>query len=215
MVLKQLCIVCCFLNFISYQYKSQHQLSTSESKKVNYSEASLGVLNPLAVSTNFTNTKKRTDTLWVFQNDTTVFRKRELMQTHPCSKPELITSYDLIAPIDKAYYFIYNEQQQLITEGQYTYQYIYSGSTEKIGNFYDSKDYYYTRNKRLDAIHYTAAGRNHKTEYFDKKEKLKRIRYFDKNSSDIAKIEVYKKGVLKETRIYTSFSKYYTIKASD
>lgn len=56
-------------------------------------------------------------------------------------------------------------------------------------------------------------GRNHKTEHFDSKKRLKKIRYFKKESSETEKIEIYKKGQLKETRIYTSFSTYHTMKA--
>ncbi len=201
MILKQLVILLSFLNFINC--KCQNQFRNSENK------------NSITSKIKYKKIKTGTDTLWVSQNDTTVFKKEELIITRPCSKPELSIRYNLITPINKAYYFIYNEKQQLIKEGKYTYEYTYRGATKKSGNFYTSKDYYYKRNECLDAIHYTVDGRHHKTEHFDRKKRLSRIRYFDKKSSDTEKIEIYKKGKLKETRIYTSFSKYYTIKANE
>ena len=94
------------------------------------------------------------DTLWVSQNDTTVFKMEEVMIRRPCSNPEFSIRYELINPKVNSYYFIYNEQQQLVLEGKYTKEYIYEGATEKLGNFYNSKSYFYKSNGKLKAIHY-------------------------------------------------------------
>ncbi|UNY99843.1 hypothetical protein MQE36_05720 [Zhouia spongiae] len=153
------------------------------------------------------------DTLWVSQNDTTAFKREDVIITRPCSNPESAVRYDLINPVDSAYYFIYNDKQQLILEGRYSYVYTYPDAATKTGNFYNSKNYYYRKNGNLDLIHYMKDGRNYKSEHFDRKRRLTKIRYFDLKSSDIKKIEIYKKGLLKETRIYTSFDRYYTVKA--
>lgn len=154
------------------------------------------------------------DTLWVSQNDTTKFKKEEILITRPCSNPELSIQYILTDPVNDAYYFIYNDKQQLIMEGKYTREYTYAEATIKEGNFYNSKDYSYRKNGSLDLIHYMKDGRNYKTEYFDRKKRLTKIRYFDKRSGNLEKIELYKNDQLKETRVYTSFSNYYTIKES-
>ncbi|KAA1242781.1 hypothetical protein F0000_24155 [Aquimarina sp. RZ0] len=195
-----------FLSFfipIKYQCNCQNEFRNSENK------------NSIIFKGKYKKSETETDTLWVSHNDTIVFKKEEVITTRPCSNPELSTKYNLITPINNAYYFIYNEKQQLIKEGKYTYEYTHIGATKKSGSFYNSKDYHYDSNGCVDIIYYTADGRNHKAEHFDKKNRLNKIRYFDKKSSDIEKIEIYKKGKLKETKIYTSFNKYYTIKASD
>ncbi len=154
-----------------------------------------------------------TDTLWVSQNDTLVFKAEEGMQGNPGQKPKLVTRYELKNPKDGAYYFIYNDAQQLIQEGKYTVQYVYDGKTIEEGNFYNSKRYHYKDNGKLSAIYYQVDGRNFKTELYNGKKELKEIIYFNKKSGDKEKVEIYKNGKLKETRIYTAFDVYHTIKA--
>lgn len=156
-----------------------------------------------------------TDTLWVSQNDSTVFRKEEVMVKHPDSYPKLSVRYILINPKDGAYYFIYNDNQQLIEEGKYTAQYTYEGITYHDGNFYNLKSYSYKKNGNLRTKHYQEDGRNLKTEFFNNDRQLTEIKYFDKKSSGIEKVEIYKKGKLKETRIYKSFDNYDTVKAGE
>lgn len=156
-----------------------------------------------------------TDTLWVSQNDSTVFKKEEIPMRRPESNPELYISYKLIKPKDNAYYFIYNDKKQLIKEGKYTSQYTYEEIVYKQGDFYNSKNYGYKRNGNLETIHYQEDGRNLKTEYFDREKRLTKIRYLNKKSSDTEKIEIYKNGKLKETRIYKGFNTYDTVKADD
>ncbi|MEL1255379.1 hypothetical protein AAEO57_16430 [Flavobacterium sp. DGU38] len=160
-----------------------------------------------------TNTSE-TDTLWVSQNDTAVFKRKEEMITRPCSYPELQTFYELINPINEAYYFIYNNKQQLVTEGKYTNEYIYEGQTYKRGDFYNVKSYSYKSNGNLKSIHYMEDGRNHKTELFDRKKRLTEIIFYDRKTGDRTKVEIYDKGVLEETHIYTRFDDYYTVKAN-
>ncbi len=155
------------------------------------------------------------DSLWVSQNDTTVFRQEEVVVTRPCSHPKIATQYNLIAPRDSTYYFIYNRKGNLQMEGTYTHQYTYKGATAKRGNFYDSKTYYYSRRGNLEAIHYQEDGRNLKTEYFDSKKRLSKIRYIDKKSESTTRVEIYNKGTLKETRLYTGFANYTVIKAEE
>ncbi|MBE0392215.1 hypothetical protein [Flavobacterium sp. PL002] len=140
------------------------------------------------------------DTLWVSQNDTTVFKQEEIFIHRPCSKPQLVKQYQLLNPIEGAYYFIYNDEKQLIKAGKYTIEQRYEGQQNKQGNFYDSKNYNYKNNGKLAFIHYQEDGRNLKTEYFDSKKRLKSIRYLNKKSGEISKIENYKKGLLQETR---------------
>ncbi|MGE8554218.1 MAG: hypothetical protein ACN6OB_09865 [Chryseobacterium jejuense] len=155
------------------------------------------------------------DTLKVYQNDTAVFRKEEMIVKHPEAKPKLTVRYELINPKDGAYYFIYNEKKQLVKEGEYTAQYKYEGITYDQGDFYNSKTYFYKENGNLETIHYQEDGRNLKTEFFDRDKQLTKIRYFHKKTSDTDKIEVYKKEKLKETRIYKGFNTYYTVKAGE
>ena len=80
-----------------------------------------------------------TDTLWVSQNDTLVFKVEEVVQRYPDQSPKLVMHYELRNPIDNAYYFIYNDAQQLIKEGKYTARYVYEGKIIEQGNFYNSK----------------------------------------------------------------------------
>lgn len=154
------------------------------------------------------------DTLRVFQNDPSVFKKTEDIITRPCSNPEPTTiRYELINPKDNAYYLIYNDKKQLVLEGVYTPQYTYEGILYNKGDFYNSKTYSYTKNGNLDTVHYMEDGRNLKTEYFDTKIQLTKIRYLNKKSGELSRIELYKNGQLKETRTYVSFNKYTTVKA--
>lgn len=197
MIIKQLLIV-----FLSFSFTHCNCQTDYEKKE-----------NALLLKNKYKKGNTGTDTLWVSQNDTLMFEKEKIIITRPCSKPELSTIYNLLAPISNAYYFIYNEKQQLIKEGKYTFEYTYQGATKKTGNFYNSKDYYYNRNGCLNIIHYMVNGRSYKTEHYDRKKRLKEIRYFDKKSSDTEKIEIYKNGILKETRVYTSFYNYVTIKS--
>lgn len=162
-----------------------------------------------------TNYQTDTDTLRVFQNDSTVFNKVITFLTRPCSKPQLATFYELIEPKEGVYYFIYNEKKQLLKEGKYTANYTYEGIIYTKAAFYDSKSYNYKKNGKLNFIHYQEEGRNLKTEYFDSKKRIKRIRYLDKKSGDVSKIEIYKRGQLKATRVYKSFSTYDTVKANN
>ena len=152
------------------------------------------------------------DTVWVSQNDTTVFRKEEVMITRPCSNPELSIRYELLKPRNEAYYFIYNGSRQLIKEGKYTSEYTYEGLTYKKGDFYNLKSYFYESNGNLKSIHYVEDGRNNKIEFFDSEKRLKEVTYFDKKSSNKTKVEIYDDGELEETHIYTSFDNYYTEK---
>lgn len=154
------------------------------------------------------------DTLWVSQNDSTVFKKEEVMTHRPCSNPKFEIRYELLKPVDQAYYYIYNDKQQLISEGKYTKEFTYEGQTSKVGNFYNVKSYYYKDNGRLKTIHFMKDGRNDKVEFYDRKRRLNSITYYDKKSSDKSKVEIYDKGKLKETRIYKSFDNYDVVKAN-
>ncbi len=154
------------------------------------------------------------DTIWVSQNDSTVFKKEEVIINRPCSNPEFTMHYELLKPIDQAYYYIYNGKQQLISEGKYTKEYTYQGQTSRVGNFYNEKSYYYKKNGNLKTIHYIKDGRNDKVELYDNKRRIREITYFDNKSSDKEKVEIYNKGELEETRIYKSFDTYNTVKAN-
>lgn len=77
----------------------------------------------------YKNSESKTDTLWVSQNDTAVFRRIETMVHHPCSKPKSAVLYELINPKDGVYYLIYNDKKQLVMEGMYTAKYTYEGVT--------------------------------------------------------------------------------------
>ncbi|WP_347217795.1 hypothetical protein [Chryseobacterium sp.] len=156
-----------------------------------------------------------TDTLKVDQNDPAVFKKEELVMKYPESRPKLTTHYELLNPKDGAYYCIYNDKKQLVKEGKYSAQYTYEGITYDQGGFYNSKTYLYKKNGNLETIHYQEDGRNLKTEFFNSEKQLTKIKYFNKKSSDTDKIEIYKRGKLKEARIYKSFNTYYTVKAGE
>lgn len=143
-----------------------------------------------------------TDTLWVSQNDITVFKQIEDIIHRPCSNPELIISYELINPKNGAYYYIYDNKGKLVMEGKYTKEYLYEDIIYKQGNFYNSKKYSYKNSGKLNTIHYQEDGRNLKTEVFDNEKKLKKVIYFDKKSSNKTKIEIYDNGQLDKTHIY-------------
>ncbi|WP_120259128.1 hypothetical protein [Sphingobacterium detergens] len=159
------------------------------------------------------NIRTETDTLRVSQHDTTIFRRVERIIARPCSKPELVENYELIAPKDGVYYLINNDKQQLVLEGKFSASFTYEGVTYKEGNFYNSKRYTYKKNGDLKAIYIQEEGRNKTAEFYDSKKQLTSRRYFNKKSGDTEKIELYKKGRLKETRVYSGFNTYKTIKA--
>lgn len=169
------------------------------------------------------NFAQKTDTLHVFQNDEKVFEKKVfLTRLHYSPIPfananqsKFQINYVLINPQIGAYYFIYNDKKQLVTEGLYALRASENqGKINENGAFYDSKTYRYKKNGSLISIHYQLAGRNFKTAYYDRKKRLKKITYYNLKSSDTEKIEIYQKGKLKETRIYTSFKNYYKVKAT-
>ncbi len=153
------------------------------------------------------------DTLRVYQNDTTMFTKIDYITHRPCSNPEMGTSYRLKKPENNVYYYIYNEKQQLVNEGQYTSHYTYKG-VEYEGGFYNIKYFTYRKNGSLHTVHYQEDGRNSKIEFYSRRSKLKKIRYLDKETETPTKTEFYKKNKLKKTRVYTNYyaNKYYTIK---
>ncbi|WP_337085160.1 hypothetical protein [Elizabethkingia anophelis] len=159
--------------------------------------------------------KTDTDTLWVSQNDSTVFKREEMFINRPCSNPEFAIRYDLIKPKNNAYYFIYDENHQLVLEGKYEANYIFEGIATGKGDFYNSKNYDYNDNGDLLAISYMQDGRHTKTETFGSDGKIEKIFYKNKKSGDTEKLEFYKNGKLKKTRIYTAFDTYYTINADE
>lgn len=154
-----------------------------------------------------------TDTLRIFQDDPAVFKKEQIMVKYPDRYPKPAVRYELMNPKDGAYYLMYNDKKQLMKEGKYTSTYKYAGITYEQGGFYNPKTYFYKKNGNLETIHYQEDGRNFKTEFFDRNKQLVKIKYFNKKTSDTEKIEIYKNGKLKETRIYTAFNAYHTIKA--
>ncbi|MFC6267836.1 hypothetical protein [Frigoriflavimonas asaccharolytica] len=162
----------------------------------------------------FAQNEGKVDTISVSQADPLVFEKITLLAHRPCQKPRLETNYYLKNPKNGAYYIIYNEEKQLTLEGTYVFNETNKGLGKDAGSFYDSKSYHYKKNGNIDFIHYQKEGRNSRTEYFDGKKRLKKIRYIDKKSGDTDKIEIYQKGKLKETRIYTAFSTYHTVKSN-
>jgi len=151
------------------------------------------------------------DTLWVSQNDSAVFSQKEVMSGNPGQRPKPVTIYELKVPKDGVYYFIYNNLGKLVLEGRYDSEYTYEGQLYKQGNFYNSKTYKYRDNGKLTSVHYMEDGRNLKTEVYDRKERLKEIRYIDKKSETTTKVEIYENGEVKKTRVYTSFDNYYTV----
>lgn len=154
------------------------------------------------------------DTLWVSQNDSTVFKREEFLTRNHHQTPKFETRYELRDPKNGVYYFIHNNTGQLIMEGRYDSEFTYEGNLSKQGNFYNSKSYYYKKNGKLSTIHYMEDGRNLKTEHYDRKKRLTKIRYIDKKSGNTRKIEMYANGILDETRVYTSFDNYYTVKGA-
>jgi len=151
------------------------------------------------------------DTLWVSQNDSKVFLQKEVMSGNPGQRPEPITIYKLKAPIDGAYYYIYDNEGKLFMEGRYDSEYTYEDQVYKQGNFYNSKSYRYRDNGKLNSVHYMEDGRNVKTESYNRKEQLDEVRYIDKKSETTTKVEIYENGEVKKTRVYTSFDNYYTV----
>jgi hypothetical protein len=113
------------------------------------------------------------DTLVVHQNDTLSFDANISWIQRPCQDAQWQTSYKLKSPKDSTYYFIYNDQKQLIQEGL-TKSLDSSNADQDVG-FYHSKNYFYKRNGRLLRIYFQQNGRNVKTEYY-KRGKLKDIK---------------------------------------
>lgn len=175
------------------------------------SNTKTAIISKIKLKTN----NAESDTLWVSQNDASVFIREEGYITRPCSNPEFHISYSLKEPKVDAYYFIYNPEQQLVMEGKYTMMKIHPDKKEELGNLYNSKSYTYRKNGKLHYIHYMVEGRNGSTETYDRKKRLTKISYRDKKSGDTNKVEIYRKGKLKETRNYYSFSNYTTVKAED
>ncbi|MFT5820456.1 MAG: hypothetical protein ACI8ZM_001698 [Crocinitomix sp.] len=121
------------------------------------------------------------DTLRVYQNDTLVFNSTFSWNNYKCwhispfrRLPPFSIHYEIINPKDSTYYFIYNEQEQLVKEGMYSSK-CFEGET--YGDFYKCKYYYYDDKGRLAKIHYREDGHRDKGEY-------------------------YKRGKLKETKVY-------------
>ncbi|AUP77463.1 hypothetical protein C1H87_01490 [Flavivirga eckloniae] len=142
------------------------------------------------------------DTLRVYQNDTLVFKKA-LVLNHR-DKSEHIISYDLINPIDKTYYVIYNDKKQLVKEGMYTSNYTYE-SIQYGGGFYNVKYYYYNNQGKLRAIAYLEDGRHLKTEHYKGQNELQKIRYIDKKTELPVKMEFYKNNKLKRIKVLTNY----------
>ncbi len=147
---------------------------------------------------------QKTDTLRVYQNDSSVFNQMDLIQHRPCSKPVVETQYRLIEPKDNTYYYIYNDKKLLVKEGEYTKYYVVDGVKYAAG-FYNVKYLFYKKNKELSVINYQEDGRNTKSEFYTGKNEIKSIRYYDKNSGEVVKLELYKNNKLKETRMVTNF----------
>ena len=154
---------------------------------------------------------KETDTIWTSQNDSTAFVKEEGYIHRPCSMPELFTSFKLIKPIDQAYYYIYNNSQQLILEGKYSAQYTYNNKIINEGDFFDNKTFTYNDDNELETIHYSVDGRNFKLELYDNDHQINEIIFYDKQSGNTSRIEIYDNNKLTKTKVYTSFDEYKTI----
>lgn len=157
---------------------------------------------------------KTIDTLWISQNDSTVFKREEVLTRNYHQTPKFETRYELKDPKNGVYYFIHNNIGPLVMEGRYDSEFTYEGHINKHGNFYNSKTYSYKKNGDLETIHYMEDGRNLKTEHYDRKKRLSKIRYIDKKSESTTKIEIYDHGILDKTRVYTSFDNYYTVKGA-
>lgn len=150
------------------------------------------------------------DTLDVRQNDTCVFKKINFISTRPCRNPEFTTRYDLKKPLDNTYYIIRNDKNQIIKKGTYKKENIIGDTTSS--GFYDLK-YFYYKNNKLITIYYTEEGRHSKTEFYDGRDMLESISYFNKKTTEGEKVEFYKNNKLVETKYYTHYygDKYYSI----
>jgi|GEM_PF-644970 len=151
------------------------------------------------------------DTLWVSQNDTAVFIKKEIMTRNPERRPEPQTVYELKSPKDGIFYYIHDPKGLLVMAGRYDAQYIYDGIMTDNGNFYNVRYYSYRDDGRIKSIHYMEDGRNLKTETYNRKGQLDEVLYLDKKSGNTSKVEIYDNGEVKKTRVYTSFYNYYTV----
>ncbi len=149
------------------------------------------------------------DTLSVFQADTLVFNKKEVIIHRPCSNPELSVYYELKSPKENVYYFVYNPKKQLIKEGVVVFKKDEKGNVFK-KYFLNKKRYYYKTNGYLDVINHDGI----KSVYYKGKNEIKSIRYIDATSQIPTREEFYRKNKLVKTKVYTNFyaNKYYTVK---
>lgn len=114
------------------------------------------------------------DTLNVNQHDSTIFNANIEWIQRPCSKPEWSTTFELISPQKNTYYLIYNKENQLVKEGLYSTITVDSVAYDGILN---AKNYTYYKNGKIQSIFYQENGRNLKHEYYNKRGKLKKIKY--------------------------------------
>lgn len=171
--------------------------------------------NPITFKKAYKANAQTKDTLWVIETDTLYFERMEGFINRPCSNPEYYLNYELHHPIDQMYYYIYDEKLNLKQEGLYSNSNVYNGNVSEYGAFFDCIYYSYNKRGTLTVMSYMKKGRNFKIELVDGKERLKEITYYAEASGNREKVEHYKKGKLKETRYYTSFSNYYTIKEGE
>lgn len=116
------------------------------------------------------------DTLRVYQNDPLVFNKVVSMNSYKCwhispfrRLPLYLIRYELIDPKDSTYYFIYNEEQQLVEEGVNTSRII---DSVEYKDLFDSINYRYHKGK-LHLIDYTEDGHWVKREFYNRIGKLR------------------------------------------
>ena len=121
------------------------------------------------------------DTLRVYQNDTLTFKSTlsenriTCWHVDPFNRiPRFSIHYEIINPMDSSYYLIYNEERQLVKEGLFTSRYI---EGETYGDFYNCRFYDYDNKGRLVRIYYREDGDNDRAEH-------------------------YKRGKLRETKVY-------------
>lgn len=153
------------------------------------------------------------DTLKVYHSDTSQFLELPRFAHYPCSRPKVNMYYELINPKENTYYFVYNTKNQLSLEGKYTFRDSTAGIHSNNGGFYNARRYYYKKNGVLESMYSQDEGRNSKTEFYDKRKRITKINYYDKKSGDLSIVEIYRKGILKETRTYIGFRNYTTVKA--
>lgn len=153
------------------------------------------------------------DTLEVYHSDTSQFLELPRFAHYPCSKPKVNMYYELIDPNENTYYYIYNTKNQLSLEGKYTFRDSTAGIHSKNGGFYNSRRYYYKKSGVLESMHSQDEGRNSKTEFYDKRKRITKIKYYNRKSGDLSTVEIYRKAKLKETRTYNGYRNYTIVKA--